>query len=85
MDIAKLQAENFEKFLADGPRLRYDYHVWVVAKDTEHKKVLLGGLGGCGVGEWWFDMEERYTEYSNYAEAPETTFTSFDIKTPANP
>jgi len=70
--IGTLQSENFKKFLADGPRLRYDYNVWVVAKDTARNKILLGGLGGCGVGEMWVDMEERHRECPGFDDAPET-------------
>lgn len=70
-EIEKLQAENFEKFLEDGPRLRADYNVWVEAKDTEHGMVLLGGLGGCGVGNMWVPLTERHKEYLGFTEAPE--------------
>ena len=72
--VVELQTENFETFLADGPRLSYKYHTWCVAKDSTKKKVLLGGLGGCGVGEMWFDMEDRHTEYPGFNEAPEITY-----------
>ena len=65
--VDKLQMENFEKFLEDGPRLRYDYNVFIVAK--REGQVLLGGLGSCGVGEMWVDEEARHKDYPGYTEA----------------
>ena len=46
----------------NGPKLRYDYNIWVVAKDTKRKKVLLGGLGGMGIGQMWLEMEDRHKQ-----------------------
>ncbi len=56
-------------FLKHGPGLRKDYNVWVVARDPEAKRVLLGGLGGMGVGQMWFGEDDRHKEYPGYAEA----------------
>jgi hypothetical protein len=71
MSTEDLQAENIAKFMQDGPRLRADYNVWIVKKDSPHNKVLLGGLGGMGVGQMWTDMLERYKSYPGFDEAPE--------------
>jgi hypothetical protein len=67
-DTNRLQAENMEKFLADGPRLRTDYNVWIEARGPD--RVQLGGLGGLGVGSMWVDEEPRHREYPGYDEAP---------------
>ena len=68
--IEDMAGENLAKFIEDGPRLRYDYNVWVVARDTEGRFVILGGLGALGCGEMRFAMEERYRSYPGYEEAP---------------
>ena len=65
-------SENFIKFLEDGPRLRYDYNTPVLAI-CSCGDVLLGGLGGCGVGQMWFPWEERYKDYPGYNEAERIT------------
>ena len=43
----------------------------VVKKDTKKGLVLIGGLGEMGVGEMWFNEDERHAEYPGYAEAPD--------------
>lgn len=72
-EVQELLAENVEKFIADGPRLRYDYNVWVEAKDSEKGKVLLGGLGGCGVGSMWVPMQKHHRGYPGFDGAPEVS------------
>ena len=67
MTVDELQAENFAKFMEDGPRLRSDYNVWIVAK--KDGRVLLGGLGSIGVGQMWVDEEQHHKEYPGYNDA----------------
>jgi len=69
--VTQMQAENFGMALRDGPRLRYNYNVWVEAKDTESDQVLLGGLGSFGVGTMWFPMSERHKKLPGFDTAPE--------------
>ena len=63
------QEENVDNFLENGPGLRYSYNTWIIAKDPELGKVLVGGLGALGVGEMWLDDKE-YKEHPDYADAP---------------
>jgi len=69
--IAQMQAENFDLVLRDGPRLRYDYNIWVEAKNTKNNRVLIGGLGSMGVGMMWLPMSERHKELPDFDDAPE--------------
>lgn len=68
MKVEEMRFENMKKFLRDGPRLRYDYHVWVKARMPG--RVLLAGLGCCGVGEMWVDEEPRHQDYLGYDDDP---------------
>lgn len=69
--IERLQAENVAEFMELGPGLRTSTRVWVVARDRERGRVLLGGLGAMGVGEMWFVDADRYVNYVGYDDAPE--------------
>ena len=75
MNTEEALAENVGKFMEDGPRLRYDYHTPVLAV-CDCGYVLLGGLGGCGVGQMWFPEEERHKDYIGYDEAERVIHTS---------
>jgi len=78
MGIRRLAAENLVNFLQNGLGLRYSYNQWVVARDRRRGYALLGGLGGCGVGEMWFKDEpfRDFCHYEGYAEAPEVDSTN---------
>jgi len=69
--IDRLQSENIQKFIEDGPRLRYDYNQWVEGRDRSKGKVLIGGLGSMGVGRMWFDVREDHRQLPNFDDAPE--------------
>jgi hypothetical protein len=69
-DIGVLQHGNIVKAIKDGPRLRYDYSLFCVARDRARKRVLVGGLGGLGVGQEWFE-EAGHAHYPGYEDAPE--------------
>jgi hypothetical protein len=73
-DRNRLQQENFAIFLEDGPRLSTKYNVWVLGKCTKRNKILLGGLGGLGIGEMWFNMAEWHKNYSGFEDAPEIEY-----------
>ena len=72
--ISDLQAENFQMFLKDGPRLRYDYNTFIIARDDEARMVLIGGLGGAGVGQMWFGLEDRHKDYPGFEDAPQVKY-----------
>lgn len=71
MTIEQLQAENIAKFMQDGPRLRVDYHTFIVAKDTKNRRLLIGGLGCLGVGEMWSEAWDEDKNKPGFDEAPE--------------
>lgn len=73
--VKRMQAENIAKCTADGPAIRYDYNVWVVARDDKAKQVLLGGLGLFGVGQMWFNNADGcYNDNPTYASAPQAEY-----------
>ncbi len=72
-EITDRARKNMEEFLDRGPGLRYSTRSWVVGRDRTRKKVLLGGLGGIGVGQMWFDESPRHAEDSTFADAPEVS------------
>ena len=42
----------------------------VLARNSRTKQILLGGLGGLGVGQMWFnEADEDYSDYPGYADA----------------
>jgi len=67
----EIQQENFEHFLDHGPGLSAGYGIYVIAKCTSKKKVLLGGLGGMGMGSMWFDTASHHHQYPGWDKAPE--------------
>ena len=64
--------ENLADVLQNGPGLRYR-SICILAKDTAHGAVLVGGLGGMGVGQMWFPETEYHKRSAGYADAPERT------------
>lgn len=50
-------------------------NTYVVARDPDAKKILIGGLGTMGVGQLWFDEEPDHKNYSNYKTAKIEKFT----------
>jgi len=68
--VDALKAANEAIFFKHGPGLRYDYSVWIEARDPAEGRVLLGGLGGMGCGIMWVDEEEGHKKYPGYADAP---------------
>lgn len=68
--VEDAQKNNFDVFMERGPGLDSRYQSFVVAKDLKNKKILLGGLGGMGIGEMWFDMSEKDEARIGYQEAP---------------
>ena len=68
--INEMQEENILKVIKDGPRLRYDYSTWIVARDPKKKRVCIGGLGCMSVGQMWCDEEPEHTRYAGYKKAP---------------
>lgn len=69
--LRQLALENFRKAVNGGPRLRYDYNIWVEARDRERGLVLIGGLGGMGVGTMWVKDHPGLVGYAGYSDAPE--------------
>ena len=65
---SKLQ-HNLQDVLEHGPRLSYNRHTWILAKDPEVNRVFLGGLGGMGVGRMWLG-DGGYLADPEYREAP---------------
>ena len=59
------------------PRLHYGLRSYVIARDKLLHKILLGGLGAMGVGQLWFDEEDRHKEYPGYKEAIELEYGQF--------
>lgn len=59
---------NFAKVLANGPRLRYDYETWIIARADGW--VIVGGLGSFGLGTMWVPECESHRERPGYDEAP---------------
>jgi len=79
MNPKQKQKENTKIFMENGPGLRYDYNTWIVAKDSAHNKVLIGGLGGMGCGQMWAETEQRHKDNLEYAVAPEESCCGFGI------
>jgi len=65
------QDNNTKVFKEQGPRLSYGYKTWIIAKDTKHGRVLIGGLGGMGVGQMWFKVGQENLDDPEYLAAPE--------------
>lgn len=63
--------ENIDNVLEEGPGLRYSMGIFIIAKDTKNRQVLLGGLGGMGVGQMWFGLGEMHKEYPGFEKAPD--------------
>lgn len=61
---------NLRKGEPPWPRLSYSAQAYVLARDPSKGRILLGGLGGLGVGQMWFNEDERHKEYPGYADAP---------------
>ena len=54
-----------------GPGLSSRYRTFIVARDRTKKRVVVGGLGGMGCGEMWFDEEPKHSDYPGYENAPD--------------
>lgn len=67
----EIAASNVQQALEHGPKLRCTTGTFVIAKDIRNGWVLLGGLGGMGVGQMWFGLEERHKSYANFDSAPD--------------
>jgi hypothetical protein len=67
--VDKLQAANLAEFMENGPRLSYAYSTWIVARDPERGRILIGGLGGLGVGQMWRAERDGDSERPGYADA----------------
>jgi len=63
---------NMALMMRDGPRLRTNYHQWIIARDREVGKVVIGGIGAMGIGAVW-SSEEGNEHYLGFHEAPEAT------------
>ncbi len=46
-----------------------DANVFVIARDVERQRILLGGLGGLGVGQMWMKEELHHKRYKQYKKA----------------
>lgn len=66
-----------DEFMEQGPGLRITTRHWVLARDRTKGKSLLGGLGGMGVGQMWFDDNDSIRADPTYADAPDGT--SYDL------
>ena len=67
----EVQSDNLKHFMEHGPGLSYAYGTFVVARDKERGKVLIGGLGGMGVGQMWVDETPAHKDYPGYEDAEE--------------
>src|SRR5260221_11096776 len=56
----QLAAKNMKIFLKHGPGLRKDYSTWIVQREPENGRILIGGLFGMGVRPKWCNEEERH-------------------------
>lgn len=68
--VAEAEANNRELLMRDGPRLRTGYSLWIVAVDPIAEAVCVGGLGGFGAGQDWFDLKPEHFEMPGFDEAP---------------
>lgn len=76
-DAKRILRENVEDVMVRGPGLRYSMGICVLARDSIHHTVLLGGLGGMGVGQLWFidnDDKKRLPGYHDAPEQPEGAY-----------
>ena len=62
---------NSTVFMERGPGLSSRYLTFIVARDRTKKRVVVGGLGGMGCGEMWFDEEPKHSDYPGYENAPD--------------
>lgn len=69
--VTKVALENVADVLERGPGLRYSMGIFVIAKDTKNREVLLGGLGSFGVGQMWFGITEYNRQYEGFDDAPD--------------
>ena len=46
-------------------------NLFIRARDRTAHAVLVGGLGGLGVGEHWFQEKPIHASYPGYKNAPE--------------
>lgn len=67
--VETARAENWQKYMEDGPRLRYDYNHWVEARRPATGEILIGGLGAMGLGSMWMTEEERHKKLPGYEDA----------------
>jgi hypothetical protein len=63
-------AENAKTFAEIGPRLSYRYGSYVIARDPERGRILIGGLGSMGMGEMWMTESDGDKSRPGYDEAP---------------
>ena len=70
-EINTLLEQNIAKVMRDGPRARYDYNIWVEARDRADGWVLFGGLGAMGCGQMWEPDGPDQVKYPGYDDAPE--------------
>lgn len=68
-EIEDIQQANVEHFMERGPALSYAYSSYVVARRPSTGEVLLGGLGGMGLAQMWFQETESHVGCPGYADA----------------
>ncbi len=71
MTTNMLAEENVMKAIQDGPRIRFDYNRWIVARDRARGWSLHGGLGCLGVGQMWIEDSDRTASLPGYEDAPD--------------
>ena len=52
----------------------------IIAKNSEHKLVCIGGLGALGVGVMWVREERYHKDRQGYDTAPEQEVSEIDLR-----
>ena len=68
-EIEQAQRDNLAHFMERGPALSYAYTTYILARDVDGGRVLLGGLGSMGMGRMWVDERPEHRDYPGYSEA----------------
>lgn len=68
--VNEVIGKNVATAMEQGPGLRYDTGLVVVARDPEANMVLVQGFGPFGVGSMWCRDDEDHRRYPGYDSCP---------------
>lgn len=68
--IAARKAVSEVDVVKHGPRIWTGRQAYVLARNSDDTRVLLGGVGALGAGLMWSEVDDRILEDETFADAP---------------